>query len=82
MKGSQYLYSQITGGVESAVLIKVDIPCTSGRGSDFSFEAVLLEYLQFSDGYLLLVLPFGGYCCKLYSSNNNRRKEITRIKVT
>jgi hypothetical protein len=34
MKGSSYLCSQITGGVENAVPLHVDIPCTSGRGSD------------------------------------------------
>jgi hypothetical protein len=34
MKGSSYLYSQITGGVENAVPLHVDIPRTGGRGSD------------------------------------------------
>jgi hypothetical protein len=47
MNGSPYLYSQITGGVENAILLQVDIPRIGGSGSDFHFEAILLEYLQF-----------------------------------
>jgi hypothetical protein len=34
MKGSSYLCSQITGGVENAVPLHVDIPHTGGRGFD------------------------------------------------
>jgi hypothetical protein len=37
--------SQITGGVENAIHLHADIPCTCGRGSDLPFEAVLQEYL-------------------------------------
>jgi hypothetical protein len=73
-KGSSYLYSQITGGVENAAPLHVDIPYTRGRCSDLSFEAVLQEYLQFSYEYFLLVLLFRSYCCKLCSPNNPRRK--------
>jgi hypothetical protein len=51
-KGSSYLCSQITGGVENAVSIQVDIPGTGGRGSDLPFEAVVQEeYLQFPYEY-------------------------------
>jgi hypothetical protein len=61
MKVSSYLCIQITGGVENAVPLNVDIPCTSRRDSDLPFEAVLREYLQFPYEYFLLaLLPFGG----------------------
>jgi hypothetical protein len=40
--------SQVTRGVEIAVPLCVNIPCTSGRGSDLHFKAVLQEHLQFS----------------------------------
>jgi hypothetical protein len=51
MKGSSYLSSQITGGVEYAVHLHVDVPHTGGRGSDLPFEAVLQEYLHFPYEY-------------------------------
>jgi hypothetical protein len=38
MKGSSYLCSQITGGVENAVPLHVDIPRTGGRGFDLPSE--------------------------------------------
>jgi hypothetical protein len=76
MKGSSYLCSQITGGVENAVPVYVDIPGTGGRGSDLPFEVVVQEvYLQFLGKHFLLVHPFGGYCCKRCPSNNSRRKK-------
>jgi hypothetical protein len=59
--------------------LHVDIPRIGGRGSDLPFEAVLQEYLEFSYDYFILVLPFGGYCCKLCPSNNSRGKDL-RIK--
>jgi hypothetical protein len=65
---------QITGGVENAAPLRVDIPCTGRRGSDLPFEAVLREYWQFLYGYFLLVLLFGDYCCKLCPLNNPGRK--------
>jgi hypothetical protein len=74
MKGSSYLYSQITGGVENAVPLHVDIPRTGGRGSDIPSEDSLQEYLEFPYECFLSVLPFEGYCCKLCPSNNARRK--------
>jgi hypothetical protein len=53
----------------------------SGRGSDLPFVAVLQEYLQFPYEYFVLVLlPFWDYCCKICPSNNPRRK-IARIKI-
>jgi hypothetical protein len=47
MKGTYYLCSQITGDVQNAVHLHVDVPRTGGTGSDLPFEAVLQEYLQF-----------------------------------
>jgi hypothetical protein len=38
MKGSSYLCSQITGGVENAVRLHVDISRTGGRGFDLPSE--------------------------------------------
>jgi hypothetical protein len=65
MKGSYYLCSQITGGFETAVPLQVDIPRNVGRRSDLPFDVALQEYLQFPYAYfLLVVLPFGRYCCK------------------
>jgi hypothetical protein len=61
MKGSSYLCSQITQGVENAGPIQVDIPCTSRKDYDLSFEAVLQEYLKFPYVYFLLVVSFRGY---------------------
>jgi hypothetical protein len=81
MKGSSYLCSQITGGVENAVPLHVDIPRTSGRGSNLPFEGVLQEYLQFPYKYFLLVLLLlGVYRCNLTPSFNPRSK-IARIKI-
>jgi hypothetical protein len=74
MKGRSYLFPQITGCVENAVPQHADIPRTDGRGSDLLFEAVLQEYLQFPYEPFILVLPYGGYCCKLCPSNNPIRK--------
>jgi hypothetical protein len=65
---------QITGDVENAGPLHVDIPRTSGRSSDLPFEAVLQEHLQFPYEYFLLVLLLGGYCSKLCPSDNPRRK--------
>jgi hypothetical protein len=47
MKGSSYLCSQITGGVENAVPLHVDIPRIGGRGFDLLSEDSLQEYLKF-----------------------------------
>jgi hypothetical protein len=81
VKGSSYLYSQITGVVESAVALHADIPRTGGRGSDLPFEAVMQEYLQFPYEYFILVLlPFGGYCYNLLPSNNPRRKKSQGLR--
>jgi hypothetical protein len=60
MKGSSHLCPRITGDVENAFPLHVDIPRTGGRGSDLLFETVLQEYLQFPYEYFLLVLlPLG-----------------------
>jgi hypothetical protein len=47
MKGSFYLCSQITEGVENSIPlhIRVDIPTTIEKGSDLPSEAVLRENL-------------------------------------
>jgi hypothetical protein len=81
MKGSSYLCSQITGGVENALLLHIDIPCTGGRGFDLPSENALQEYLKFPyECFLSVLVLFEGYCCNLCPSNNTRRK-ITRIKI-
>jgi hypothetical protein len=81
MKGIFYLHLNIKGGVENTVPLYVDIPHPSRRGSDLPFEAVLQEYLQFYYKYFLLaLLPFGGYCCKLCPSNNPTRKKSQGLR--
>jgi hypothetical protein len=60
MKGSSYLCSQITRGVENAVPVHVDIPRTGGRGFDLSSEDALQEYLKFPYEHFISVLPFVG----------------------
>jgi hypothetical protein len=75
----------ITGDVENAVPLHVDIPRTSRRGSDLPYEAILQEYLQLPyDYFLLVLLLFRGYCCKICPSNNPRRKnhkDLDRVNV-
>jgi hypothetical protein len=71
-----YLCSQITGSVENAVPLHVDIPRTGGRGFDLHSEGALQEYLKFTyECFLSVRLPFEGYCYKLCPSNNPRRKK-------
>jgi hypothetical protein len=75
MKGSSYLCSQITGCVENAVPLHVDIPPTGGRDFDLPSEPALQEYLQSPyEWFLSVLLLFEGYSCKLCPSNNPRRK--------
>jgi hypothetical protein len=75
MKGSSHLSSQITGGVENAVPLYIDILRTGGRGFDLPSEDSLQEYLKFPyENFLSDLHPFEGYCCKLCPSNNPRRK--------
>jgi hypothetical protein len=64
--------SQITGGVENAVPVHVDIPRTDRSGSDLPFEAVLQEYLQFPCEYFLSVLVL----------QTTPEEKITRIKFS
>jgi hypothetical protein len=59
--------------LQNAIPLHEDIPRTSGGGPNLPFQAVLQEYFQFPYEYFLLVLPFGGYSCKICSSNNPRR---------
>jgi hypothetical protein len=47
MKGSSYLCSHITGGVENVVPLHVDISRTSRRGFDLPSEDSLQQYLKF-----------------------------------
>jgi hypothetical protein len=77
MKGGSYLCSQITGGVENARPLHVDIPRTGGRCSDLPSEDSLQEYLKFPYECFLSVLPFEGHCCKFCPSHNSRRKNHT-----
>jgi hypothetical protein len=73
MKGSSYLCSQITGDVENAVPLHVDIPRTGGRGFDLPSEDSLQEYLKFPcKCFLSVLLPFEG---KLCPPHNPRRKK-------
>jgi hypothetical protein len=52
-------YNSQSTGVENAVPLHVDIPCTGGTGSDLPFfEAVLQEYLRFPYEHFLLGLLF------------------------
>jgi hypothetical protein len=74
MKGCSYVCSQITGGVENAVPLHVDIPHTGGRGFDLPSEDDLQEYLKLPYKCFLSLLQFKGYCCKLCPSNNLRKK--------
>jgi hypothetical protein len=66
--------------VENAVAVHEDIPRTGGRSSDLPFEALLQKYSQFPYGYFLLLLPFGGYCCKRCPSNKPRRKKSQGLR--
>jgi hypothetical protein len=76
MKGSSYLCSQITGGVENAVPLHVDISCTGGSCFDLPSEDSLQEYLKSPyKCFLSVFFPFKGYCCKLCPSHNRRRKK-------
>jgi hypothetical protein len=70
----------MTGGVENAVHLHVDIPHTGARYYDLLFEDVRKELCEFPYEYFLLVLPFGGYCCKLVLQTTPEEK-ITRIKI-
>jgi hypothetical protein len=74
MKESSYLCSQIIGGVENAVPLHTNIPCTSGRDFDLPSEDALQEYLKFPYECFLSILLFEGYCCELCPSNNPGRK--------
>jgi hypothetical protein len=81
VKESSYLCSKITGDVENAVPIYVDIPRTGGRNSDLLFEDALQEYLKFPYEYFLSVLlPFESYCCTLCPSSNARRKKSQELR--
>jgi hypothetical protein len=74
MSGGCCLCLQITGGVENAAPLHVDIPRTGGRGFDLPSEDFLQEYFKFPYECFLSILPFEGYCCKVFPSNNPRRK--------
>jgi hypothetical protein len=81
MKEGSYLCSQIREGVKNAVPLHANIPHTCGRDFDLPSEDALQEYLKFPyECFLSVLLLFEGYCCKLYPSNNPRRK-IARIKI-
>jgi hypothetical protein len=79
LKGSSHLCSQITGGVQNAVPLHVDIPLTGGRGFDLPSEDALQEYLKFPCEWFLSVLLFEGYCCKLRPPTPEEK--ITWIKI-
>jgi hypothetical protein len=75
-----YLCSQITGGVENAVPLQANIPCTGGRDFDLPSENALQENLKFPyECFFSILLLSEGYCCKLCPSNNPRRKSLAPI---
>jgi hypothetical protein len=80
MKGSSYLCSQITGGVENVVPLQVDIPRTGRRGYDLPSEDALQEYLKFPYECFLSLLPFKGYRFNFVLQTTPEGK-ITRIKI-
>jgi hypothetical protein len=78
MKGSSYLCSQITGGVENAVPLHVDIPRTGGRGFDLPSEAALQEYLK------LVFFQFffrSRFIAVNFVLQINPEEKVTRIKI-
>jgi hypothetical protein len=74
MKRSFYLYSQITGGVENAVPLHVDIHRTGGRDFDLLSEDALQGYLKSPYESFISVLSCEDYCCKLCPTHIPRRK--------
>jgi hypothetical protein len=81
MKGSSYLCSQITGGVENAVPLHVDIPHTGGRGFHLPSEDSLQHYLKSPyECFLSVLLLFKGYFCKLCPSNDLIRKKSKGLR--
>jgi hypothetical protein len=81
MKGGSFFCSQITGGVENAVPLHVDIPRTGRRGFDLPSEDSLQEYLKFSYECFLSAHPFEGYCCVNFVLKSTPEEKITRIKI-
>jgi hypothetical protein len=74
-KGSSYLYSHITGGVENAFPLPIHIPHIGGRDFDLPSEDALQVYLKFPyKCFIPVLLLFVGYFCKLCPSNNPIRK--------
>jgi hypothetical protein len=80
MKGSSYLCSQITGGVENAAPLHINIPCTGRIGFDLPSEDAVQEYLKFPYKCFLAVLLFEDYCSKLCPLNNPRRKKSQGLR--
>jgi hypothetical protein len=74
MKGSSYLCSQITGGVENTIPLHVDIPCPGERGFDLPSEDAVQVYLKFPYECFLSVRPFKDYFHKLCPSDNPKRE--------
>jgi hypothetical protein len=80
MKRSPYLHSQITGGVENAVPLHVDVPRTGGRVSDLFFEAVLQEFFS-STNILFSFLFRSGVTVVNFVLQTTPEDKITRIKI-
>jgi hypothetical protein len=53
----------------------VDIPCTGRRHSKLPFDAVLLEYMQFSYKYFILVIVVNSVL------QSTSEEKVTRIKI-
>jgi hypothetical protein len=74
--------SQIIEGVENAVPLHRDIPRAGGRCSDFPFEAVLQQYLQFPYEYFLLVFFHLGVTVVKNVLQTTPELKITRNTIT
>jgi hypothetical protein len=80
MKGHFFICSQITGGVENALSLHVNIPRTDGRSSDLSFEAVLQEYLQFPMNIFFISSSFLGLLLKTLSFKDPQKKKSQGLR--
>jgi hypothetical protein len=75
LKGSSYLCSQITGGVENAGPLHVNIPCTGRRGFDLPAEDAVQEYFKFPYDCFLWVTSVN------FVLQTTLDEKITRIKI-
>jgi hypothetical protein len=81
MKGNSYLCSYITGGVENAVPLHVDIALTGGRGFDLPSQDALQEYLKFPYECFLRFFFRSRVTAVNFVLHIIQKKKITRIKI-